>query len=89
MAFIRKVKRPRLRMLIGSVSKMRMGRKKAFRMPRMAAAKKALKNPLTCMPSIRYEADMMATVKMSHLRKRPLILVLLYPLRTIAGAVSL
>jgi hypothetical protein len=50
-----------------------MGLKKAFRMPRMAAAKKAEKKPLTSIPVTMYEANSIAAVKMSHLTKSPLI----------------
>jgi len=53
MAFIIKVKRPRLRIFIGRVSKIRIGRKKAFRMPRTAAANNALEKLFTCIPSIK------------------------------------
>jgi hypothetical protein len=44
------VKKPRVRMLMGRVKINRMGLKKTFRTPKMAAAKKALKNPLTSIP---------------------------------------
>jgi hypothetical protein len=47
------VKRPRVRILMGRVRIRRMGRKKTFSTPRIAAAKKALKNPLTSIPFIR------------------------------------
>ena len=50
-AFITKVKRPRVKMFIGRVMINKNGRKKAFSMPSIAAAKKAEKNPLTCIPS--------------------------------------
>jgi hypothetical protein len=50
-----------------------MGRKKAFKMPSTAAAKNALKKPLTCIPSITYEANMMAAVRISHRISIPLI----------------
>jgi hypothetical protein len=50
-AFITKVKNPRVNMFIGRVMINKNGRKKAFSMPRMAAAKKAEKKPLTCIPS--------------------------------------
>lgn len=51
-AFITNVKRPKVRMLMGSVRIIRTGRKKAFRMPRIAAVRKALINPLTSIPFI-------------------------------------
>jgi hypothetical protein len=72
-ALITKVKRPKVMILIGSVNMNRIGRNKAFKIPRTAAAQKALKNPLTLMPSIRYEAAVMATVSMNHLIKIPII----------------
>jgi hypothetical protein len=50
-ALIRKVNRPRLKILIGRVKMMTIGLKNAFRMPKMAAAKKAGKKPLTLIPS--------------------------------------
>jgi hypothetical protein len=74
MAFIIKVKRPRLRILIGSVKIIKIGRKKAFKMPRIAAANKAVKKPFTCIPSITYEANMMAAVSINHRIKIPFIL---------------
>ncbi len=52
-AFIKKVKKPRLIMFMGRVKKSAMGRKKAFSMPRMAAANNAEKKPLTRIPSSR------------------------------------
>jgi len=73
MAFMIKVKRPRLRILIGRVRTIKIGRKKAFRMPRMAAANKALKKLFTCIPSITYEVNIMAAVSINHLIKIPLI----------------
>ena len=69
-----KVNRPRVKILMGSVRIINMGRKKAFKIPRMAAAKKALKKSFTCIPSMTYEANMMATVKISHLTRIPFIL---------------
>ena len=39
----------------------------------MAAAKKAEKKLLTCIPPIRYDETIIATVKMSHRRKIPFI----------------
>jgi len=48
-----KVKRPRVIMLIGRVRISSTGRKKALRKPRMAAVTRAVKNPLTLIPSIR------------------------------------
>ena len=53
MAFKTKVKSPSVKMLIGRVRTKRMGRKKAFKIPRIAAEKKAEKNPLTWIPLIR------------------------------------
>jgi hypothetical protein len=50
-AFITKVNNPRLKIFMGSVSMNNMGRKKAFNMPKIAAAKNAEIKPLTCMPS--------------------------------------
>jgi hypothetical protein len=73
-ALMIKVNRPRVIILMGSVRIINIGRKKAFKIPRMAAAKKALKKPFTCMPSITYEANMMAAVKISHLIRIPTIL---------------
>jgi hypothetical protein len=46
-----KVNKPRLKMLIGSVSSRAMGLKKALRIPSMAAAKTAGIKPLTRIPS--------------------------------------
>jgi hypothetical protein len=50
-AFITNVKRPRLRTLMGSVNINSKGRKKAFSMLKIAAAKNAEINPLTYIPS--------------------------------------
>ena len=72
-AFMTKVKRPRVIILIGRVRMNRIGRNKAFSIPRTAAAQKALKNPLTLIPSIRYEAAIMAAVSINHLIKIPII----------------
>ena len=74
-AFMIKVKSPKVRIFMGSVRRIRMGRKKAFKIPKMAAAKKAEKKFLTCIPAIMYEANMMATVNISHLTRIPFILV--------------
>jgi len=52
-AFNTKVKNPRVKMLIGRVRIKRMGLKKAFNIPKIAAAKKAEKKPLTWIPSIK------------------------------------
>lgn len=53
MAFITKVKRPRVKMLIGKVIKNNIGRKNAFSIPNNPEANKADKNPLAWIPSIR------------------------------------
>jgi len=74
MAFMIKVKRPRLRILMGSVKIIKIGRKKAFKMPRMAAANSAVKKPFTCIPSITYEVNIMAAVSINHRIKIPFIL---------------
>jgi hypothetical protein len=50
-AFMTNVKRPKLSIFIGRVKKMRIGRKKAFSIPSMAAANTAVKKLLTCIPS--------------------------------------
>jgi hypothetical protein len=50
-AFITKVKRPKVRIFMGSVKRITIGRKKALSTPNMAAAKKAEKKPLVRMPS--------------------------------------
>jgi hypothetical protein len=52
-ALMIKVNKPRDKMLIGSVNRRAIGLKKAFRIPRMAAAKSADRNPLIRMPSIK------------------------------------
>jgi hypothetical protein len=52
-ALMMKVKKPRVRRLMGRVKIKRIGRKKAFNIPRIAAAKKAEKKPATSIPSIR------------------------------------
>jgi hypothetical protein len=72
-ALMIKVKRPRVRILMGRVRIISMGRKKAFKTPRIAAAKNALKKPLTWMLSNTYEATMIAAVKTSHLMSIPFI----------------
>jgi hypothetical protein len=74
-AFIRKVNRPRLRIFIGSVRMRAMGRKKAFNMPRIAAADKAEKKPLTCIPSSRYDVTTIAPVRVNHLKIIPFFLM--------------
>jgi hypothetical protein len=50
-AFITNVKKPRLRILMGSLNINNIGRKKAFNMLKIAAAKNAEINPLTYIPS--------------------------------------
>ena len=50
-AFITNVKNPRLRTFMGSVNINNIGRKKAFSMLKIAAAKNAEINPLTYIPS--------------------------------------
>jgi hypothetical protein len=75
MAFIIKVKRPIVRMFIGRVKKIKIGRKNAFRMPRIAAADKALKKPLTCIPLITYEVNVIDAVSISHLITIPFMSV--------------
>jgi len=75
-AFITKVKRPRLSRFMGRVKMMTMGRKKALSIPSMAAAKKAEKKLLTRIPSSRYEANIIAPVKINHLVKIPFIALL-------------
>jgi hypothetical protein len=50
-ALMIKVNKPRLKMLIGSVSRSAIGLKKALRIPSTAAAKTAGKKPLTRIPS--------------------------------------
>ena len=66
-----KVKRPRVIMFMGRVRIISSGRKKAFSIPRMAAAKKALKKPVTLIPSSTYEASIIAAVRISHLMRSP------------------
>jgi hypothetical protein len=72
-ALITKVKIPKVNMFMGRVNINRMGRKKAFSMPKIAAAKSAEEKPLMRIPSSRYDVTMMATVKINHLRKSPFI----------------
>jgi hypothetical protein len=50
-AFITKVKSPRLNTFMGSVKINNMGRKKAFSIPKIAPAKNADKKLFTCIPS--------------------------------------
>jgi hypothetical protein len=52
-ALMTKVKNPRDKILIGRVITSAIGLKKAFRIPSIAAANSADKNPLTWMPSSR------------------------------------
>ena len=52
-ALMTKVKKPRDKILIGRVNTSAIGRKKAFRIPSIAAAKRAEKNPLIWIPSSR------------------------------------
>jgi hypothetical protein len=73
-ALIRKVKRPRVRMLMGNVRRIRRGRKKAFRIPSTAAASKAGQRPETRMPSRSQEATRTATVRTSQRNKTPRII---------------
>jgi hypothetical protein len=74
MAFMIKVNRPRLKMLIGSVKIIKIGRKKAFKIPRIAAANKAVKKPFTWIPSNTYEANIMAAVRTNQRITIPFIL---------------
>lgn len=75
-ALIKKVKRPKLNILMGRVRMMTIGLKNAFSMPSMAAAKKAEKKPRTRIPSSKYEAIIIAPVKINHLKKMPFIVFL-------------
>ena len=52
-ALMIKVKKPSERILIGRVNTSAIGRKNAFRIPSIAAAKSAEKNPLIWIPSSR------------------------------------
>ena len=63
-AFMTKVKSPMLSMLMGRVSISSTGLKKAFNMPKIAAAKNAEIKPLTCMPSSKYELMIIENVKL-------------------------
>jgi hypothetical protein len=74
-ALITKVKSPRLRIFTGSVNINSMGLKKAFSIPKIAAAKNADKKPLTCIPSIKYDVVIIENVRISHLKKIPFILI--------------
>jgi hypothetical protein len=76
-ALIKKVKRPKLNILMGRVKMMTIGLKNAFSRPSMAAAKKAEKKLLTRIPSSKYEAIIIAPVKINHLKKMPFIVFLL------------
>lgn len=58
---------------MGSVSMSSIGLKKAFNMPKIAAAKNAEIKPLTCMPSSKYELMIIENVKINHLIKMPFI----------------
>ena len=69
-----KVKSPRLSIFTGRVNINSMGRKKAFSIPKIAAAKNADKKPLTCIPSIKYDVAMIENVRINHLKKIPFIL---------------
>ncbi len=73
-ALITKVKSPRLNTFMGSVRINNMGRKKAFSIPKIAAAKNADKKLRTYIPSSKYDVTMIATVRINHLRKIPLII---------------
>jgi hypothetical protein len=70
-ALMRKVNRPRLRMLIGRVTSSAIGLKKAFRIPSMAAAKTAERKPLTWIPSSKYAVATIAAVVVSQRIKMP------------------
>jgi hypothetical protein len=65
-ALMTNVNNPRLSRLIGRVSRIRTGRKKAFRIPSKAAAERAERNPSTRIPAIRYGAAIIDTVSISH-----------------------
>lgn len=78
MALMTKVKSPRLSILTGRVNISSIGRKKAFSIPKIAAAKNADKKPLTCIPSIKYDVMMIANVRINHLRKIPFMLFFLF-----------
>lgn len=75
-ALITKVKIPRVNIFMGRVNINSIGRKKAFSMPKIAAAKSAEEKPLMRIPSSRYDVTMMAAVKINHLRKIPFIIFL-------------
>ena len=68
-----KVNRPNDTIFMGRVKTIRNGLRRAFRMPRAAAARMAERKPLTNMPSIVYDAKIMETVRMSHRIKIPAI----------------
>jgi hypothetical protein len=58
---------------MGRVNINSIGRKKAFSMPKIAAAKSAEEKPPMRIPSSRYDVIMIATVKINHRRKVPFI----------------
>ena len=66
-ALMTKVKSPNVRMLIGSVIRIRKGLTRVLIMPRKRATKSAEKRPLTVMPGIRYAAMPIERVIINHL----------------------
>ena len=68
-----KVNNPRVKILIGRVKTISIGRKNALNTPRTAAARKALIKLLTSIPLIRYEVSVMDAASISHLMTIPFI----------------
>ena len=65
-AFITKVNSPRVKILIGKVIKIKTGLTKTLIMPKNKASHKAVQNPATATPGIKYELIIMAKTITSH-----------------------
>lgn len=66
-ALMTKVKSPSVRMLIGSVIRIRKGLTRVLIIPRKRATRSAVKKPLTVIPGIRYAAIPTERVIINHL----------------------
>ena len=66
-ALITKVNKPRVRMLIGNVIKIKIGLTKTLIMPKNRASQKAVQKPAMITPGIKYELIIIAKTMINHL----------------------
>ena len=66
-ALMTKVNKPKVRMLIGKVIKIKTGLTRTLMIPKNKASHKAVQKPATATPGIKYELIIIATTMRSHL----------------------